>query len=206
LGVCRGHQMIAVAYGGELHQDLWKDSVIVKPHNNFHSIEAHSDELERHLPTLAVNSFHHQAISRVPRGFRTAAVSMDGVIEAIYKPGILGVQWHPEELWQTDGRWAHLFEWHVRGLRSDDDFENTYPKGNVKYMPHREYMGGFHPPVVRTHTVETAPTGSVSLKRNKGLLQRTQEAMTSVRLQDLAEDCWDDEGFYEMGNYREGTP
>ena len=52
-----------------------------------------------------VNSFHHQAVKAVPFGFSTAAETADGIVEAIEATGerfCLGVQWHPEELFETD--------------------------------------------------------------------------------------------------------
>ena len=58
---------------------------------------------------LTVNSFHHQALARVPSAFRIVAKSPDGVIEGVEstEPGwwMLGVQWHPEELTETAEPW-----------------------------------------------------------------------------------------------------
>jgi putative glutamine amidotransferase len=67
-------------------------------------------ELERD-GFCAVNSRHHQALNKVADGLRVTASSVDGVIEAVERPGshfCLGVQWHPENFWRT-GRFQGLF-------------------------------------------------------------------------------------------------
>jgi microsomal dipeptidase-like Zn-dependent dipeptidase/gamma-glutamyl-gamma-aminobutyrate hydrolase PuuD len=110
LGICRGIQMLTAALGGKLYQDI-------KTQYDRPSIE-HSQTIARGLPshdvkidkdsllyslmgteTLAVNSFHHQAVKEVPQGFRVSAIAPDGIIEGMestsFRP-ILGVQWHPE--------------------------------------------------------------------------------------------------------------
>lgn len=60
-----------------------------------------------------VNSFHHQAVRRVAPGFKVAARATDGIIEAIEYSGpafVLGVQWHPETMWERDGTALDLFK------------------------------------------------------------------------------------------------
>lgn len=119
LGICRGHQMLAVAAGGSLYQDIWSEA---HPGVGRHSCSSHRlvrviPALRDRLPTLTVNSLHHQAVKCVPPAFVVAAASEDGVIEAIYRPGLLGVQWHPELLYPRDERWEGLFAWLVEGLQ-----------------------------------------------------------------------------------------
>lgn len=114
MGICRGHQIITAACGGILHQDLFANDVSSN-HGSSHMIEAY-DPLTSYIPTMAVNSYHHQAVRKVPFGFQVGAVSDDGVIESIWRPGVLGVQWHPEMLWEDDRRWSSLFEWFIDGL------------------------------------------------------------------------------------------
>lgn len=107
LGICRGIQLINVAEGGTLHQHL-PDLRWLK--------ESHSGAEVRHDALLApgtrlwrifgggeggrlrVNSRHHQAIDRAAPGFAVCAVSAEGLPEAIEAPGVLAVQWHPENL------------------------------------------------------------------------------------------------------------
>lgn len=110
LGVCRGAQLINVAFGGTLYQDLPTQV----PHSHAHVNEVYEKNLHelrfepgsglaRLYPGVAssrVNSIHHQAVKTLGRDLAAEAVSQpDGVIEAIRRtaPGfVLGVQWHPE--------------------------------------------------------------------------------------------------------------
>ena len=107
LGICRGIQLINVALGGTLYQDLPSQltsevnhRVLGKPlAREIHEILV-EDEPFGDLPLhLMVNSRHHQAIDRLAPGLKVRARAADGVIEAVYsseKPQIRAVQWHPE--------------------------------------------------------------------------------------------------------------
>lgn len=118
LGICRGMQMIAVAHGGSLYQDMVKDGA-----TTFHTANAShkisiNGPLALHVPEVeTVNSLHHQSIRDIPATFKVLARSDDGIIEAIWKTGVLGVQWHPELLFPYDSRWIALFKWFTNGLR-----------------------------------------------------------------------------------------
>jgi len=122
--ICRGIQVLNVALGGSLVQDLpseWPNALV------------HSQKAPRHEPThpvkvmgegtrlgrvlgsleLEVNSMHHQAIKRLGDGPREVAWAPDGVIEGVEMAGddrfVLGVQWHPEELVGHDQAARNLF-------------------------------------------------------------------------------------------------
>ncbi|MCB0075949.1 MAG: gamma-glutamyl-gamma-aminobutyrate hydrolase family protein [Anaerolineales bacterium] len=131
-GVCRGVQVINVACGGTLHQDVAQAYPNSIKHDYFpvqgryerhlltHSVEvdAHSD-LGRMLgvPRLKVNSMHHQAIDRLGNGLIATSWSPDGVVESVESINnhyLLGVQWHPEELADTDPRMRRLFRYFIR--------------------------------------------------------------------------------------------
>jgi putative glutamine amidotransferase len=124
LAICRGVQVLNVALGGSLYQDLPSDPGTPL----LHSQEAPRDEtthrvrvvpgsrLEEVLGAseLHVNSFHHQAIKRLGRGLAAVAFSEpDGVIEGAELPDssrfVLGVQWHPEELEPREKTAQRLF-------------------------------------------------------------------------------------------------
>ncbi len=112
LGICRGHQILNVAFGGTLWQDLVAQGVTEREHRNHqrydhnrHTIEILADTgLARLYPgqaTAEVNSIHHQAVRNVAPGLVVEAVSAgDKVVEAVRleEPGAyaVGVQWHPE--------------------------------------------------------------------------------------------------------------
>ncbi len=111
LGVCRGLQLINVAFGGTLHQDIETHVPQALRHRdhdaydlNFHEVDllegSRLSELYRGQCRARVNSVHHQAIDTLAPGFVVEAVARDdGVIEAIRRPSgsyIAAVQWHPE--------------------------------------------------------------------------------------------------------------
>lgn len=123
LGVCRGVQALNVAAGGTLVQDLTAQRPGVLRHQYYpekpREYLAHTVETVRGArladilgPSATVNSFHHQAVEQVAPVLRAAAFAPDGVIEAIEhpeRPFVVGVQWHPESLIDTDPAMRHLF-------------------------------------------------------------------------------------------------
>ena len=122
LGIFRGHQLLAVAEGGTLFQDIniQKNGRINKVYHSYsqHKIKAVKSPLSDFIFTDWVNSLHHQAVKVVPHGYRVTALSSDNVIESIYnRKGRLGVQFHPELLVDDDHRWIHLFIWLIEGLK-----------------------------------------------------------------------------------------
>ncbi|MDM5247081.1 MULTISPECIES: gamma-glutamyl-gamma-aminobutyrate hydrolase family protein [unclassified Lysinibacillus] len=112
-GICRGIQMLNVAFGGTIYQDI---------ESEYHSrkLLKHMQQAARGVAThyvhvtpdtllttiieeekIAVNSFHHQALNIVAEKLKVVAKSSDGIVEAVVHedlPFCLGVQWHPEEL------------------------------------------------------------------------------------------------------------
>ena len=115
LGVCRGFQLINVAEGGSLYQDLGERSGEVLKH-----FQGHSPRLATHTVNIRpdskiasilgvtehrVNSFHHQTVKKVGTPFTEVATAPDGVTEAVELPGddfLIAVQWHPEMLESVD--------------------------------------------------------------------------------------------------------
>lgn len=110
LGVCRGMQLINVAYGGSLHQDLQRASVTEHAHRKLDLYDEHTHDV-RLVPhgwlnsiyespqRALVNSIHHQGVKRLGQGLVIEATASDGVVEAVRHPDLsfmVGVQWHPE--------------------------------------------------------------------------------------------------------------
>lgn len=135
-GICRGHQVINVAFGGTLYQDIdaqyYKDNVKKKPvvhdQEEARDVATHfayrwpmPSRLEKAFglsdpPTFFVNSFHHQAVKDLAPEFVETAVAKDSVIEAMEHPEypIASVQWHPESMALTgDEMMLNLFRYHV---------------------------------------------------------------------------------------------
>lgn len=120
LGVCRGIQVLAVAFGGSLHQDLTRAGFVGHWAIESEYEPAHGIDVEPGSAALAalggaikVNSIHHQAVRDAGSTLSATAWSPDGVIEAVEGPGVLGLQWHPERLWPNDDRHLAPFQWLV---------------------------------------------------------------------------------------------
>jgi putative glutamine amidotransferase len=143
LAICRGIQVMNVAFGGTLIQDIPTQvntgidhNLAVPPHPSFsfaHEIWFEKESLlgrllgERlgDLDSCEVNSRHHQAVKLVAPGFKVTATAPDGVIEAIEDPAArfcLGVQWHPENFFRT-GEFRPLFEGFIEEAKKNKDIK-----------------------------------------------------------------------------------
>ena len=105
LGICRGHQLLNIAFGGTLIQDLptaAQHKSLPDGADNVHRIRTEPDSFLFRIfgAECAVNSSHHQGIEIPGKGLRAAAYSEDGVIEAIEHDTlpVWGVQYHPERM------------------------------------------------------------------------------------------------------------
>lgn len=127
LGICRGIQTLAAALGGSVHQDIYNalgNELLNHDQSEERSVATHWVNIGEGSRLAAifgsdrlfVNTFHHQAVNRVPQGFAVTAVAPDGVIEAMEAVdgrSIIGVQWHPETfILKDDNRcMMPLFRW-----------------------------------------------------------------------------------------------
>lgn len=107
LGICRGCQVLNVAAGGSIIQDI--DSRLMHDQNAPRDYPIHAIVIEKgsllhqvvNSREIRVNSFHHQAVRNLGQGLKASAWAPDGIIEAIESPEhrwVLGVQWHPESM------------------------------------------------------------------------------------------------------------
>jgi putative glutamine amidotransferase len=117
LAICRGIQLLNVAYGGTLYQDLPSEHPSSVNHDSEKSRDSRTHDVTitpgtrlaaaTGATTMAVNSYHHQAVRQLGDGLRVTAVAPDGVIEGVEVDDpawwVLSVQWHPEDL-TTDVR------------------------------------------------------------------------------------------------------
>lgn len=111
LGICRGIQILNVAFGGTLIQDMVKEdlpnhSVSCTPINHpVHSVSVAEGSLLKTLvgqAQLKVNSYHHQAVRKVADGLAVTAMAEENIVEGLELPGeqmVLAVQWHPEMMY-----------------------------------------------------------------------------------------------------------
>lgn len=126
LGICGGMQVLNVVAGGSLFQDIYSESsdndkilshkqraprwfpyhnIEIKPESKLYKIIG--------LESIKVNSRHHQAVKKLGNNFIASAHSSDRIIEAIENnqyPFVLGVQWHPEEMFATDHHAKMIFQ------------------------------------------------------------------------------------------------
>lgn len=149
LGICRGIQVLNVAAGGSLHQDVARAVPAALKHfqdaprwHPTHRVEVAPGTLLARVIgagegaagqggsagdgaaagplVIRVNSFHHQAVNRAAPGAVVSAVACDGVVEALEFPAhpfAIGVQWHPEGMWERDGPSRRLFSALVAAAR-----------------------------------------------------------------------------------------
>ncbi len=131
LGICGGMQAINVALGGTLVQDIPSELATALPHRppgpatrSSHTVQIAPHSLLRRIARRAeiqVNSSHHQSVKKLAPSLVATATAPDGVIEAIEAPRhpfLLGVQWHPEFLYDRDEVHRRLFWAFVKAART----------------------------------------------------------------------------------------
>jgi putative glutamine amidotransferase len=137
LGVCRGMQVLNVALGGTLYQDIHTCYPGSLPHSRreqprdflAHGVEVQpGSRMEAVLGTrsIMVNSLHHQAIHQPGKGVVISGCAGDGIAELLEVPGnrfVLAVQYHPEEIYMKDTASARLFKAFVKACSEAADSE-----------------------------------------------------------------------------------
>ena len=134
LGICRGIQMMAAVLGGKVYQDIYvqgegaklKHSQDMPRYTASHTVNIKEGSTLQSIvgnkQTLAVNSFHHQAVSDPGQHLMISATSPDGIIEAVESnedKALLGVQWHPEcFILNNDQSMMSLFRWLINEART----------------------------------------------------------------------------------------
>ena len=139
LGICRGLQVLNVALGGTLIQDIPSDVAGALVHETGddrlvigHDVAIESDSRLAQLLSatrVGVNSFHHQAAKRLGEGLYVSATSpADGIVEGIEMPErkfVVAVQWHPENFWKTSDAFDGLFSGFVEAARQAAQFRRS---------------------------------------------------------------------------------
>lgn len=122
-GICRGHQVMNVAFGGTLVQDIPSQIGVDVTHSistprstHAHTVRIDPDSHLAHIlggTEFEVNSIHHQSVEQLAPGARVTAFAPDEVVEGLEVPDktfILSVQWHPEDLYRDDPAMQRLFK------------------------------------------------------------------------------------------------
>lgn len=124
LAICRGTQVVNVALGGDLVQDMNAVSSGEDHRHRKHDIEGEPGSLLAESAggtRLPASCYHHQCLGNLGAGLRVVARAEDGVIEAVELPGreswFIGTQWHPEDLAASSGENLALFTALVRAAR-----------------------------------------------------------------------------------------
>ena len=130
LAICRGEQVLNVAFGGSLWQDIpsqVESSVTHRAEDKIkpeHSVKITDSEFLKTIgfekSEFVVNSFHHQSVKRLANGFEVMAVCKeDSIVEGIYRPDkkfVVGVQWHPELMTPHDENARKIFKAFIESL------------------------------------------------------------------------------------------
>ena len=138
MAICRGMQLINVALGGTLYQDIPSEYITDMKHSQGDSKFVHSHEVNVLETTplytlleqnrIRINSFHHQCIKELGRLLEVMATADDGIIEAVYMPSyryLRAYQWHPERLCEIDKNQIKIFEDFVSECQKNGE-ENEY--------------------------------------------------------------------------------
>ena len=125
LGICRGMQAMNIEFGGDIYQDIYTqiESELL-PHSQgdqprsevAHEVELAPGALIAKVmgkQVVGVNTFHHQSLRKIAPSCRAVGFAPDSIVEAIEVPGykMIGVQWHPENLYKEHPEQKALFDW-----------------------------------------------------------------------------------------------
>jgi len=129
LGICRGEQVINVARGGSLYQDIaanYEKESMMHQQEAHTSIALHTIKVEKgsllhdifESEDVRVNTFHHQSVKALGKDLVVTAVAPDGIVEAIESNDktVLGVQWHPELLIHKQPEMNRIFEYFIQTM------------------------------------------------------------------------------------------
>ena len=132
LGICRGMQVLNLALGGTIYQDisLRQERSLAHMHISLdrsdvcHHVTVSKNSMLYKLcgESMDVNSFHHQCIKALGETLRTTAIAPDGIIEAVESsvfPFAVGVQWHPECMYTENEAMKNLFLLFIRASKKE---------------------------------------------------------------------------------------
>ena len=123
LGICKGMQMMVVATGGSLYQDIYsqrEEETFLHCQSGRRTYKVHQVQIDKdsrlfqilETEQIATNSMHHQSVRTLGKGLHLSAHTEDGIVEAVESLDgrLIGVQWHPEEMVPESGAMKRLFK------------------------------------------------------------------------------------------------
>ena len=121
LGICKGMQMMVVASGGSLYQDIYsqrEEETFLHCQSGRRTYGVHQVQIDSRLfqiletEQIATNSMHHQSVRTLGKGLHLSAHTEDGIVEAVESLDgrLIGVQWHPEEMVPESDAMKRLFK------------------------------------------------------------------------------------------------
>lgn len=137
LAICRGHQVLNVALGGTMYEDIASQMPAAIKHDYFmegprthlpHAVAVQPSSRLAHIlggNSARVNSLHHQGVRDLAPSLVATAVAPDGLVEGVEIPDhpfAVGVQWHPENLVDNDSAMLALFKAHVAAASKNGKF------------------------------------------------------------------------------------
>ncbi|KAH8496128.1 hypothetical protein H0E87_019058 [Populus deltoides] len=186
LGICRGSQVLNVACGGTLYQDVEKELSKKVPeeqrvvHMDYENYDGHrhvvkvlentplhqwfKDSLEEDKMEIMVNSYHHQGVRKLAQRFVPMAFAPDGLIEGFYDPDA----YNPEE-----GKFIMGLQFHPERMRNEDSDDFDYPGCPSAYKEFAKAVIAYEKKLNRSECVLEAPKLNQELERKRRILVRS---------------------------------
>ncbi|KAL9352516.1 hypothetical protein Peur_055196 [Populus x canadensis] len=186
LGICRGSQVLNVACGGTLYQDVEKELSKKVPeeqrvvHMDYENYDGHrhvvkvlentplhqwfKDSLEEDKMEIMVNSYHHQGVRKLAQRFVPMAFAPDGLIEGFYDPDA----YNPEE-----GKFIMGLQFHPERMRNEDSDDFEYPGCPSAYKEFAKAVIAYEKKLNRSECVLEAPKLNQELERKRRILVRS---------------------------------
>ncbi|KAL9389552.1 hypothetical protein Peur_018157 [Populus x canadensis] len=186
LGICRGSQVLNVACGGTLYQDVEKELSKKVPeerrvlHMDYENYDGHrhvvkilentplhqwfKDSLEENKMEIMVNSYHHQGVRKLAQRFVPMAFAPDGLIEGFYDPDA----YNPEE-----GKFIMGLQFHPERMRNEDSDDFDYPGCPSAYKEFAKAVIAYEKKLNRSECVLEAPKLNQELERKRRILVRS---------------------------------
>ncbi|WOL03821.1 hypothetical protein Cni_G12541 [Canna indica] len=186
LGICRGSQILNVACGGTLHQDVERElskssrGAVATVHMNYDNYDGHRhpvrviegtpldrwfrESLEEEKKEIEVNSYHHQGVKRLAERFVPMAFAPDGLVEGFYDPN----SYNPEE-----GKFIMGLQFHPERMRRSGSDEFDYPGCAKAYQEFVKAVIAYQKKINSSATISHAPKMDQELEKKRKIIVRS---------------------------------